>query len=114
MIELTAEQQDATARDAVTVINVFTAEPADQRQLVDLLTHATEHIMGKQPGYLAGRVHRGLDGTSVAVYALWRSRGDFEALAGNAEAAAHMRRVRALASFQPVLYEVVFTHQAAA
>lgn len=94
----------------VTVINVFTVEPDNQRQVVDLLTTATEAVMSRQPGYLSARVHRGLDGTKVAVYAQWRSREDFAALAKNPEAAAHMRRVRTLATFEPVLYEIVLTH----
>ena len=106
MIEATPDH------DAVTMINVFTVEPENQQELVDLLTQAAESVMGNQPGYRSARVHRGLDGSKVAVQAEWRSRGDFEALAVNPDAAAHMRRARALASFEPVLYEVVFTHQA--
>lgn len=101
-------------QDAVTMINVFTVEPDNQQQLVDLLTGAAENVMTKQPGYLSARVHRGLDGSKVAVLAHWRSRANFEALAANPDAAAHMRRARALASFEPVLYEVVFTHQTVA
>lgn len=99
--------------EAVTLINVFTVEPEQQQALVDLLTQATEEVMSKQPGYLSARIHRSLDGTRVANYAQWRSRADVEALAESVEAAAHMRRARALASFEPVLYEVAFTHQAA-
>jgi heme-degrading monooxygenase HmoA len=99
--------------EAVTLINVFTVESERQQALVDLLAQATEEVMSKQPGYLSARIHRSLDGTRVANYAQWRSRADVEALAESSEAAAHMRRVRALASFEPVLYEVVFTHRAA-
>jgi heme-degrading monooxygenase HmoA len=106
MIGISSEQS------AVTLINVFTVEPDRQQQLVKLLIGATENVMGKQPGYRSARIHRSLDGTKVAVYARWRSREAFEALTSNAAAAAHMQRARALASFEPVLYEVVFTHQA--
>jgi heme-degrading monooxygenase HmoA len=98
-------------RDAIALINVFTVEPERQDELVDLLRSATENVMSKQPGYLSARIHRGLDGRKVAVYARWRSREDFQALAGNPDAAAHMRRARAIASFEPVLYEVVFNHE---
>jgi heme-degrading monooxygenase HmoA len=101
----------APERDAVTLINVFTVEPQNQQPLVDLLEHATVAVMAKQSGYISARIHRGLDGTRVAVYAQWRSREDFQGLAANTDAAAHMRRARALASFEPVLYEVVFTHR---
>jgi heme-degrading monooxygenase HmoA len=98
--------------DVVTVINVFTVAPDNQQRLVDLLVTGTEQVIAKQPGYVAGNVHRSLDGTRVAVYAQWRTREDFQALTGNPEAAAHMGRARALASFEPVLYEVVFAHHA--
>jgi heme-degrading monooxygenase HmoA len=94
----------------VTLINVFTVEPEKQQQLVDLLRRASEDVMSRQAGYRSSRIHRGLDGTRVAVYAQWRSRDDFEGLANNPEAAAHMRRARTLASFEPVLYEVVSSH----
>jgi heme-degrading monooxygenase HmoA len=104
--------QITVGQDVATLINVFTVAPEDQQRLVDLLVTATEQMMSKQPGYVAANVHRSLDGGRVAVYAQWRTREHFQALAGNPEAAAHMRRARELATFEPVLYEVVFTHHA--
>jgi heme-degrading monooxygenase HmoA len=97
----------------IALINVFTVERGDQQQLVELLIRATDDVMSKQPGYLSARIHRSLDGGRVAVYARWRSREHFAALADNPEAAAHMARARDLAVFEPVLYEVVHTHKAA-
>jgi hypothetical protein len=46
----------------------------------------------EQPGYLAANIHRSLDGTKVTNYAHWRSPQDFQALARNPDAVAHMRR----------------------
>jgi heme-degrading monooxygenase HmoA len=106
--------ENVPRQDELTLINVFVVEPGKQGELVELLTQATENFMSRQPGYLSARVHRSLDGGRVAVYAKWRSVEDFRALSANAEAAAHMARARALASFEPVLYEVVYSHQAAA
>jgi hypothetical protein len=34
----------------ITLINVFTVEPANQRRLVELLTEATESSVGQAPG----------------------------------------------------------------
>jgi heme-degrading monooxygenase HmoA len=99
--------------DPVTLINVFSVEPEKQQALVELLARATNEVMSKQAGYLAARIHRSLDGRKVAVYARWRSADDFMALADDAAATAHMRRARALATFEPVLYDVVFTHESA-
>jgi heme-degrading monooxygenase HmoA len=101
----------ADQQEPVTLINVFTVEPENQRELIDLLARATDEVMSKQSGYRSARIHRSLDGRRVAVYARWRSAQDFKALAENADAAAHMRRARTLASFEPVLYEIVLTHE---
>lgn len=101
----------ADEQQAVTLINVFAVEPENQQALVDLLIRATDDVMSKQAGYLSARIHRSLDGRKVAVYARWRSIDDFMALTENADAAAHMQRARTLASFEPVLYDVVLTHE---
>jgi heme-degrading monooxygenase HmoA len=103
----------ATEQPAVTLINVFAVEPENQQALVDVLVQATDEIMSEQAGYLSARIHRSLDGRKVAVYARWRSAEDFTALSENADAAAHMRRARTLASFEPVLYDLVLTHESA-
>jgi heme-degrading monooxygenase HmoA len=104
--------QITVGHQVTTLINVFTVAPEHQQRLVDLLVEATEQVMSKQPGYLAANIHRSLDGTKVANYAQWRSPQDVQALARNPEAAAHMRRAQELATFEPSLYEVVFTHHA--
>jgi heme-degrading monooxygenase HmoA len=62
----------------VTLINIFTVEPAKQQQLVDLLIHATETSMRHLPGFISANIHRSLDGTKVANYAQWRSVEDFK------------------------------------
>ncbi len=98
-------------QQAVTLINVFAVEPDNQQALVDLLVRATDDVMSKQAGYLSARIHRSFDGRKVAVYARRRSTDDFMALTENADAAAHMQRARTLASFEPVLYDIVLTHE---
>jgi quinol monooxygenase YgiN len=54
----------------VTLINVFTVEPANQRRLVDLLTEATEVSVRQAPGFISAILHRSTDGTKVAMYAV--------------------------------------------
>jgi len=97
----------------VTLINVFTVEPAKQQELVDLLIHATETSMRQLPGFISANIHRSLDGTKVANYAQWRSVEDFEAMQKNPAAKPHMEQAAALAKFEPGLYEVVDTQSAA-
>src|SRR6476646_3691252 len=97
----------------VTLINIFTVEPAKQQQLVDLLIHATDTSMRQLPGFISANIHRSLDGTKVANYAQWRSVADFQAMQENPAAIWHMQKAAALANFDPGLYEVVDTQFAA-
>jgi quinol monooxygenase YgiN len=99
---------DPTA-DLVTLINVFAVRPERQRALIDLLERATEEVMRDRPGFVSANLHRGLDGTSVANYAQWRSVADFEAMLADPAAAAHLREAAALAErFEPHLYAVAY------
>jgi heme-degrading monooxygenase HmoA len=94
----------------VTLINIFTVDPAKQQQMVDLLIHATETSMRHIPGFISANIHRSLDGTKVANYAQWRTVEDFQAMQKNPAAMPHMQEAAALAKFEPGLYEVVETH----
>lgn len=57
----------------------------------------------------AGLIHKSLDGAN---YARWRSREDFEAIFANPEVREHMREAEKLATVEPTLYEVSYTHEA--
>ncbi len=94
----------------ITLINIFTVEPAKQQELVDLLIHATKTSMCHIPGFISANLHRSIDGTKVANYAQWRSVEDFQAMLKNPTALPHMQQAAALAKFEPGLYEVVETH----
>ncbi len=71
----------------VTLINVFTVEPANQRPLLELLGLATETSVRHAPGFISASLHRSLDGTKVTMY---------------------------IARFDPGIYEVVETYFAPA
>ena len=47
----------------VTLINVFTVDPANQQRIVDLLARATESSVRYVPGFVSATLHRSLDGT---------------------------------------------------
>ncbi len=98
--------------NVVTLINVFTVEPDKQRQLVDLLIHATETSMREVPGFVSANIHRSLDGRKVINYAQWHSADDFQALLKTPEAIPHLRGASAIAKADPVLCEVVETQSA--
>jgi quinol monooxygenase YgiN len=84
----------------VTLINVFTVDPAKQQQLVDLLTRATESSVRHIPGFISASLHRSLDGAKVAMYAQWRSVEDYQAMRKNAAALPYMEQALTLAKFE--------------
>lgn len=94
-------------RDVMTLINVFTVRPEKQQALVDLLIEATDRTIKRQPGFVSATIHRSLDGTKVVNYAQWRSKRDFDAMRSNPETWPHMEAAAALASFDPIVCEVV-------
>jgi quinol monooxygenase YgiN len=91
----------------ITLINVFTVEPADQQQLIELLTRATEDFVRHAPGFIAARLHRSLDGTKVTMYAQWRSTAEYEAMRAGPAPLPYLQRALAIAKFEPGMYEII-------
>src|ERR1700704_1717990 len=98
--------------EILTLINVFSVAPDQQRELANLLIEATEHTMRHLPGFISANIHTSLDGRHVVNYAQWRSRDAFEAMLRNPDARPHMTRAAALASFDPILCEVTHVDHA--
>jgi quinol monooxygenase YgiN len=91
----------------VTLINVFTVEPENQQQLLELLARATETSVRHAPGFISSSLHRGLDGTKVTMYAQWRSVEDYQAMRENPAPLPYLQQALAIARFEPGMYEVV-------
>ena len=72
--------QTSEKSSIVTLINVFTVEPANQQRLVDLLARATDGSVNRAPGFISPTLHRSVDGTNVTMYAQWRSAEDYQAM----------------------------------
>ena len=98
----------------LTLINVFTVEPAKQQELVELLAHATQSSVRYVTGFISASLHRSLDGTKVVMYAQWRSVEDYQAMRNHPAASPVMQQAVALAKFELGMYEVVETFSAAA
>ena len=97
-------------RKLVTLINVFTVEPANQGRLVELLARATETSVRHEPGFISASLHRSLDGTKVTMYAQWRSVEDYQAMRENSAPLSYLQEALAIAKFDPGMYEVVETY----
>jgi len=94
----------------LTLINIFTVEPANQQTLVDLLTQATQTVR-RVPGFVYSSLHRSLDGTKVTMYAQWKSIEDYNAMRNNPAASPFLQQALEIARFEPGMYEVVETFE---
>jgi quinol monooxygenase YgiN len=83
----------------ITLINVFTVEPANQQRLVELLTEATESSVGQAPGFVSASLHRSKDGTKVTMYAQWRSIDHYQAMRQDSRPIPFLREALTIAIF---------------
>ena len=93
----------------ITLINVFTVEPANQQRLVDLLTRATDGSVNRAPGFISSTLHRSIDGTKVTMYAQWRSAEDYQAMRQDPGPLPLLEEALTIAKFEPGMYEIVQT-----
>jgi quinol monooxygenase YgiN len=98
-----------TNNPPITLINVFTVDPAKQDELVDLLARATETSVRHARGFISATLHRSLDGMKVTMYARWQSREAYEAMREDPAPRPYLERALAIARFEPGMYEVVRT-----
>ena len=91
----------------LTLINIFTVEPSNQQQLLELLTKASEESVIKIAGFISAALHKSIDGTKVAMYAQWRSIEDYQKMRNNPQASPYLQQALTIAKFEPGMYEVV-------
>ncbi len=101
--------QISMGSNVVTLINVFTVDPANQQKLVELLTCATEDSVRHAPGFVSASLHRSLDGTKVTMYAQWRSVEAYQAMRQDPAPLPFLQEALTLATFEPGMYEVAQT-----
>lgn len=91
----------------VTIINIFTVNPADQERLISLLTEATQSSVQHAKGFVSATLHRSLDGTKVAMYAQWRSLNDYQAMREDKTPLPFLLQALSFSGFDPGIYEIV-------
>jgi quinol monooxygenase YgiN len=94
----------------VTSINVFTVEPSNQQELLDILARATDTSVRDVPGFFSAALHRSVDGTKVTMYSQWKSAEHYQhyqSMRSNPVTSPYVERVLAIAKFDPGMYEVV-------
>ncbi len=100
-----------TADEIMTLVNVFTVEPEHQQELIDVLADATA-VMLQIDGFISANLHRSRDGRRVVNYVQWRSAKHFEAMLADPRAIPHMQRAADMASFDPIVSDVVYVGHA--
>lgn len=101
----------ATDQEVMTLINVFTVDPENQQELIDVLAEATT-VMVELPGFVSANLHRSLDGRRVVNYVQWRSQDDYNAMLANPRARTHMGQAADLATFDPIICDVAYVGHA--
>lgn len=91
----------------ITMINVFTVDPSNQKRLLDLLARATDEHVCRAPGFVSSTLHRSLDGTKVTMYAQWRSVEDYQAMRDDPGPLPFLKEALTFAEFESGMYEVV-------
>jgi quinol monooxygenase YgiN len=99
----------STENKYLTLINVFSVDPANQQKLIDLLTMATETTVSHVKGFISSALHSSFDGKKVTMYAQWESIEDYQAMRNNSVASPYLDQALKIASFDPGNYAVVKT-----
>ena len=92
----------------VTVINKFSVEPKNHKNLIKLLDDLRK-IVEKQPGFISANVHSSFDGNRVVSYAQWNTKEDYQAVYTNSNAKPILDEIKKISKFSWNLYEVVYT-----
>jgi heme-degrading monooxygenase HmoA len=87
-----------TDGQVITLVNVFTVEPAKLSSLIDILRDGTETFFSKMPGFVSSSVLTARDGRRAINYSQWRSTDDIAAFRQDPRFAPYIQRLRALAT----------------
>ena len=99
----------AAEKNYLTLINIFTVDPVNQQELVDLLISATDGRITKVSGFISASLHKSLDGTKVTMYSQWRSIEDYQNMRNSPQGSPFLEKALKIASFEPGMYHVVRT-----
>ncbi|MBV9257191.1 MAG: antibiotic biosynthesis monooxygenase, partial [Ktedonobacteraceae bacterium] len=93
------------ANDIATMINVFTVEPENQQQLIDIWLKEGKQFE-RLPGLISAALHRSTDGKRVINYAQFQKAEDWLDISRHADQL--FGHFRAISQSDPHLYEVIY------
>lgn len=97
------------AAESVVLINVLKVAPDKQAALIALLRQNIETVVRTLSGWQTSRLIAAKDGTSVVIYSEWETPAAVETMRNDPRMKAYFPDIRALASFDSILGETVFS-----
>jgi quinol monooxygenase YgiN len=97
------------ANDTVTLVNVLTVDPANCDKLLALLRDNTDTTIRALKGWIATSLIASKDKRKVIIYSQWQTLADVEAMRTEARMVAYFPRLAALAAFDSIVGDVVYT-----
>ena len=97
-----------TDGDAITLVNVFTLEPANLPSLLNILRDGTETFFSKMPGFMSSSVLTSKDGSRAINYSQWKSVDDIAAFRKDPRFAPYIQSLLALAKGEAIECDVAY------
>ena len=97
-----------TDGQVVTLVNVFTVEPAKLPSLLDVLRDGTETFFSKMPGFVSSSVLTAKDGGQAINYSQWKSADDIAGFRRDPRFAPYIQQLLALAKAETIECDVAY------
>lgn len=91
---------------SVTLINIFSVEPQNQQELIDIMVRTAEQTARYQPGFISAHLYRGVEGNFVANYVQWRSKEDLDRMKAMPEMKQHVEEIHKFTRGNAHVYEL--------
>jgi quinol monooxygenase YgiN len=102
----------AVTPEVTTLINVLTVEPENQAKLVESLRQNADNVVSTLPGWLSTSFVASHDKRRVVIYSQWRDLASVHAMQSHPQMRAYFPHVAALAAFDSLSGDVVYSHHA--
>ena len=101
-----------TDLQAISLVNIFTAEPAAMPHLLDALRQGTETFFSTLPGFVSSSVLAAKDGRQAINYSQWRSAEDIAGFRKDPRFAPYIKQLLALAKVEGIECEIAYVRSA--
>ena len=92
----------------ITLVNVFTVEPAKLPSLLDILREGTETFFSRMPGFVSSSVLTARDSGRAINYSQWQSADDIAAFRKDPRFAPYIQRLLVLAKAESIECDVAY------